>query len=398
MQALERKVLKMLEIETKFVVLMQAAPFCFGPISTSLAIAKELRKLNVALIWLAEGTALDLLMAGQYNDYIIPFSLSDPDHRRQYAHYIEEADAVIVNTDPDFAEFAVNLNKKTVYVDILYWMWTNLPKVVEQCDLYVYEDFVRSDTQINRLGTPTRTLRVGPLTNFSTMTVGEHRKNVDGHLLVSLGGLLRPGENSRELLFSFRNMVWQALIDALAHTDTFQTVYFAGGGVESSETVLCNGVKIFSGCLPREEYQKLLSTAKAVVLSPGLTGFYEVVAAKSPVFFLPPHNYSQYLQLQSYKDILCPPYYSDWLRLGITKVMDCFLPEEQMLQEVDEVLASLIDKGELLTQHLREFFDSAWQSYDPQPAVDLLKMLETRSCGGAESVAQDIVQRIAVVR
>jgi hypothetical protein len=193
-------------------------------------------------------------------------------------------------------------------------------------------------------------------------------------------------------------MVWQALIDALAHTDTFQTVYFAGGGVESSETVLCNGVKIFSGCLPREEYQKLLSTAKAVVLSPGLTGFYEVVAAKSPVFFLPPHNYSQYLQLQSYKDILCPPYYSDWLRLGITKVMDCFLPEEQMLQEVDEVLASLIDKGELLTQHLREFFDSAWQSYDPQPAVDLLKMLETRSCGGAESVAQDIVQRIAVVR
>lgn len=387
----------MIEIGTRPIVIMQGASFCFGPVSTSLAIAAALRKFDIAIVWLADGTALELLKIGQYDDYIIPFNLHDPDHRRRYAHYIEVADLVVVNTDPDFAEFAVELNEQTIYVDILYWMWNELPKVVERCSLYVYEDFVRSETQINRLGTPAHALRVGPLTNFSDTTVEKHRQQVEKHLLVSLGGLYRPDKNSHQLLDSFKNMVWQALINALKHTDKFQTVYFAGGGVKKSETVLCNGVKIWSGCLPREEHQKLLFSAKAAVLSPGLTGFYEVVASKVPVFFLPPHNYSQYLQLQSYKELSCSPYYSDWERLEINKEMKCFLPEEQMLQQVDEVLANLIDKGDLLTQHLLDFFDSDLQSYDPQPGIDLLKVLEARSGGGAERVAQEIVRRIKIV-
>src|SRR5215813_10430447 len=130
----------MIEIGNRPVVLMQAAPFCFGPVSTSLAIATELRKFDLAIVWLAEGTALQLLQAGKYDDYVVPFNLANPDDKRRYAHYIEEADMVVVNTDPDFAKFALGLNKKTVYIDILYWMWQSIPEIAERCALYVYED------------------------------------------------------------------------------------------------------------------------------------------------------------------------------------------------------------------------------------------------------------------
>lgn len=380
----------MIEIGKRPVVLMQAAPFCFGPASTSLAIATELRKLDIAIVWLVEGTALKLLQAGQYDDYVIPFSLTNSDDRRRYAHCIEEAEMVVVNTDPDFAEFALTLNKKTIYVDILYWMWHNIPEVAERCLLYIYEDFVRVNEQIQRIGTPRNALRVGPL--LSPGHVKDNDAQQGNHLLVSLGGLHRPG-NAGDLLCAFSNMVRQAVVEALEHNDSFSEVYFAGG-VEQSEITLRNGVKVHTGCLSREAHLRLISTAKAVVLSPGLTCFYEVAAAKVPVFFLPPHNYSQYLQLQSYKTILKQPYYSDWERLGFSKEMACFLPEEQMLHEVDTILAEVIKRGDLVSQHLREFLNSAYQSYDPQPAVEMVNALKNGGTEGSECVAREIVQSI----
>ena len=66
------------ESPTRPTVVIQAAPFCFGPISTSLAVADELRRQGVSIVWMAEGTALELLQAdgdGQTGDCIIPFRL-----------------------------------------------------------------------------------------------------------------------------------------------------------------------------------------------------------------------------------------------------------------------------------------------------------------------------------
>lgn len=382
----------MIEIGNRPVVLMQAAPFCFGPVSTSLAIATELRKFDLAIVWLAEGTALQLLQAGKYDDYVVPFNLANRDDKRRYAHYIEEADMVVVNTDPDFAKFALGLNKKTVYIDILYWMWQSIPEIAERCALYVYEDFVRMDDQIKRMGTPRNALRVGPLVSPGSVPDKRSDSQAGNHLLVSLGGLHRPG-NSQGLLCSFSDMVRRAVEEALEENDDFNEVYFAGG-VEASETTLRNGVKVHTGCLSKETHLRLISSAKAVVLSPGLTGFYEVASAKVPVFFLPPHNYSQYLQLESYKAVLKQPYYADWERLGFFTELACFLPEEQMLNSVDSILAEVIEKGDLLTQHLREFLTSGYKVYDSQPAVLMVDALKTEGVDGTERVSREIVQRI----
>jgi hypothetical protein len=261
---------------------------------------------------------------------------------------------------------------------------------VHKCALYVYEDFVRSDEQIKRIGLPSQSFRVGHLTNLDASMLLNCSSSIGDHLLISLGGLLRPSTASYELLLSFKEMIWSAVIMALEKTNNFTEVYFASGGIKSEETTLSNGIKILSGCFSREEHQKKMLTAKAVVMSPELTGFYEVVTAQTPVFFLPPHNYSQHLQLQSYKNFLLSSYYSDWSRLGIMKEMQCFLPEEQMLDEVDKTLTALLGKSELLSQHLLDFFNSGWKQHNPRPALDLLKMLEDRNPGGAKVAAQTI--------
>ena len=382
----------MIELGTRPVVVMQAVPFCFGPVSTSLAIAEELRRSNVAVVWLAEGTALELLREGNHGDYLVPFQLANPEDRRLRSHIIEEADLVVVNTDPDFAEFAVGLNKEVLYVDILYWMWHELPSVVSRCSLYIYEDFVRSAEQVCRLGLPPRSLRVGPLTGS---TIGEPHDAVRGdHLLVSLGGLHRPGGAASALLRSYERMVKEAVVDALDGIDTFKTVYFAGGGLERSEFTLANGTVLYCGCLSRADHQRLLATSKVIIMAPGLTGFYEAATAGIPVFFLPPHNYSQHLQLQSYQAVLAEQFYCDWQRLGIATEMACFLPEEEMLHQVDSILAEVVEKRDQLTIAMREFLKFSWQRFDPRPLVKMVEQLRSDSTGGAERVAAEIVHRI----
>lgn len=383
----------MIELGTRQTVIMQAAPFCFGPVSTSLAIASQLRKHDIAIVWFAEGTALELLKAGSYDDYIIHFDINDPSHHQIYKTYVEEADLIVVNTDPDFAEFALQHNPNLIYIDILYWMWDKLPSVVNDCKLYIFEDYVLSDDQIKRIGTPENSLRVAPLINNSNPETNQHHPKED-HLLVSLGGLHRPNNFSRDILSAYGNMVRRAVSEVLKHNDNFSKVYFVGGGLSSYEETLSNGVKIQYGCLSKESYDQVLHTAKAAILSSGLTGFFEVANVNTPVFFLPPHNYSQYLQLESYKEFLSENYYCDWKQLGIETELMNNLPEDEMLIKVDKALAEVTFKDALLAKHISEFLTKGYTNYDSAPLAGVIEKLEARCQGGTARVAIEIVSQI----
>jgi MoaA/NifB/PqqE/SkfB family radical SAM enzyme len=379
----------MIELGTRPTIVMQAAPFCFGPVSTSLAIAQRFREKDVAILWLAEGTALELLRAesGEHDDYIVPFSLSDNADRNRCAHFVEEADVVVVNTDPEFAEFAVGLNANTVYVDILYWMWSELPAAVNRCAMYVYEDFVRSAAQIHRVGLPHNARRVGPL-----IAPVKHRgASDDGHLLVSLGGLYRPGNQSQALLSSYRDGVLRAVIASL-RPKQFKTIFFAGGGMEPHESSLPDGTTIRQGCLSRSRYQELLSTCAAAILSPGLTGFYEAIAARVPTFFLPPHNYSQFLQLETFRSVLPEGTYCSWDQLGVEVDLPCFLPEDRMLQRVDAALSQVTLQFDRLEGRLRSFLGNGHQQAQVHDSerLEALAGLSNGQTDGA-SVAADAV-------
>ena len=304
------------------------------------------------------------------------------------------AQAVLVNTDPDFAAFAVELNSTVVYLDILYWMWHAVPAVVGRCDAYVYEDFVRSIDQVDRLGLPPHAVRVGPLIPPLRSSHAAPLSS-DGHrtLLVSVGGLYRPGGAAQAVLSAYERMVTRAVIDALP-PGRFEYIHFAGGGLKTSTATLADGTRVTRGCLPRSQYLQLLATATAAILSPGLTGFFEAAAAGVPVFYLPPHNYSQYLQLESFKAVLGDAFYADWTALGCGRDLPCFLPEQDMLDATDAVLSGVVCQGEELTRRLRMFLAGEWESFDPRPAATMLNDLRSPD-GDSTAVAHaaDVILR-----
>lgn len=369
-------------------VVINATPFCFGPISTSLAIAEILREQKLSLVWLATGTALELLKTGNYIDEIVHFDIGKEKDRLTYEQVVREADAVIVNTDPEFAEWATKLNKKVIYIDILYWMWDRLPDTVSQCAYYIYEDFVQTKEQQERLGVPKNGIRVGPLIRSTLNSNFSKKPQLTRSLLVSFGGLYRTDNESKKFLASYKQMVTQVVLDCLEQVDAFSTVYIAGGGISKKRFVLQNKLQVQMGCLPKEVYDDILSNATAAILCPGLTGFYEAAFLNIPTFFLPPHNYSQYLQLQSFMNWLPNNTYSDWTKLGISINLEKFLPENDALKRVNSVLEEVSKRGQILKLHIKEFLEGGYNIYQR----DKLKMyLDTLSQSGPETTAKLIL-------
>ncbi|MBV8978998.1 MAG: radical SAM protein [Alphaproteobacteria bacterium] len=381
----------MIEIGSRPVVILQAAPFCYGPASTSLAVAKELRKHEIALVWLAEGTSEELLLRDQNGDHIVHFSMQNEQHRRRWSYLIEEADAVLVNTDPEFAEYALELNPRTLYLDILYWMWHELPPVATRTARYIYEDFAHTDEQQTRIGLPANALRVGPLIDLMSQTPVQAPKQ--DHLVVSLGGLHRPDSGSRDLLVQYEQAVRTSLLEALAASSDFSEVYLAGGG-DSSETTGPNGIPIHAGCLGRDEYLHRLATAKAAVLAPGLTGFYEAATYGTPSFYLPPHNYSQYLQLEVYKRFIEPANICDWKALGADIRLANNMPEADMLVAVNDILRGILGNTATLSTSLAAFLSGGWQRCETRPATEFVRSLESDSGHGPSLVKAEILKLI----
>jgi hypothetical protein len=378
----------MYEPPSKPYAVMQAQPFCYGPTAASLSMAALLRAMGLAIVHLAEGTSLQLLQAGGHPDRVIPFQAASPEDQRRRACLVESADLVIVTMDPAFAEFTLARNPRTVYLDCLYWMWDELPEVIHRCALYVYEDFPDDESQVNRLGLPANALRIG---SFCDATPVRRRPGPPGdHLLVSVGGLHRSGRLFADLLNRYQRMIRQAVKDALMGLHEFRTVYFAVG-VDPEESTLPGGVVFRAAPLAHTEYLEVLATSRAALIIPSLRSFHEVVTAGVPLFLLPPHNYSQHLQLQAFQRVLPPGCYCGWRQMGITGSLPRYLTVEENRLHVEAALEHIDARGDVLADSLRGFFTSAWRSYDPAPPAELIATLRERNTGAMEQLVGKIM-------
>ena len=345
----------MIELGNRQVVVISATPFGFGPVSTSLSLVRELLAHDVAIVWLAAGTALELLAKEEEVGYVVEFDINDPGDRERWTHLIEEADLVVSNTDPEFAEYAVARNSNVAYVDILYWMWDALPPVVHQTS-YVYEWFVANERQRARLGLPERAIEVGPLVEPTSTRAPAERRGP--HLVVSLGGLHRSIGENPPVLERYVELILAALERALAGSNTeLATVYVALGGGAQRTFVLPSGPTVEIGSLSKRRYRELLDTADAALITPGLTGFYECVASGTPTFFLPPHNYSQVLQLQVFLEEVPGTDGVTWSDLGVLRDVEWYQDETTALRTVDALVGEGVTRVDRLADRLRQFLD-----------------------------------------
>lgn len=355
-------------------ILCDAVPFCFGPISTLNTVIKYLRSIlnksyksnEVEIILLADKTSMGLADTSLYNK-ILKCNTESIDKLKKYESLFMTADMFISNTNPLSMKYATNFkNLQLIYIDILFWMWPNIPKHLKNVDFYFIENFKDVILNFKRFKNDIKNpVIVGPIIDESYIVdkiIGSTNR-----LLISYGGmkssLTKPGTNT-----NYPFMMTKIIMDVLMKNNPFEEVIITG---EKQIVNLLNKTykvkNIYLKHLPHSQFLKTLAHSSKVLISPGLTTVYETFAYEKPVMFLPSQNYSQYLQLKKLRELHLAPFSFDW-----DDIMEAHIKEYEIEEEgVNKVLDCIrnFEKNTLAQQKLKEdisrFFSESYNTFIP---------------------------------
>ncbi|PZR39739.1 MAG: hypothetical protein DI538_06190 [Azospira oryzae] len=276
-----------------FFLLFLAEAFGFGPISSSIAVARKIKIQNpsVKCLFAGCGTAHQLAVSSDVFDEV-HFSEDISSEMLLSFHPEVNTDTclVIANTYPGGVRAANQAKIRCIFIDTLFWMWNSLPIELESIEKYYLEDFRCIDINIDRFGPSEKYQLVPPLVDIGVPPRPIQRPM----LLVSLGGIDSP-------LYDFP-VFYERLIEHISSNLQLKEceVLVCGGGkkIRDNSFKHLEHSHLTITCLPPQEYMSYLKSADLVLASAGLHSFYENYYLKKNVLFLPPQTFSQYLQLK----------------------------------------------------------------------------------------------------
>lgn len=347
-------------------VLFQAAPFCFGPAATTLNVIEALAPYGHRLRMLATSSALDLAARSSLPIELLEGTADDlPTAARG-------VDLVVSNTDLAVAARCAARGLPVVVIDTLFWMWDRVEPAAMDCERYIVQEFPGTQAQLERLGSPARLARVGPLVR-PQRPPAEAR---GAHVLISLGG------SDCELVDVERDpypaFVARAAL-AAAPPGTTLVVCTGQRAAQALRRVLPASVEVCT--LSNREHVERMRTARAVLASPGITGAMELFDAGTPLFFLPPQNYSQVLQLVAYRQAGVAPFGLTWRDVRPGWALEPYLSEPRAvaaLRSIVESAARDTATRQRLEAHLGEFFRRGIAGWNPGPGRAFRASLGTR--------------------
>jgi hypothetical protein len=351
---------------------LDAAAFCYGPISTLLAVIDCLPVDALEMVVLASGTSAEL--AGAHGG---AFRIVECD-TEQLAALAAQADllarcAVFVsNTNPVSARYAKLRGCRVAYIDTLFWMWDAIDDVVAQADAFLVQDFAGVDDNRRRLAIDIPHFeRVGPL-----IALGGGGVSTEPRALVSFGGmessLTVPGRTNR-----YAWVMAPLVLEALRRRGGLERTVLCGRGhVMDSLAQLYAGPDVECRFLPHREYIAALRRCQVHLAAPGLTGAYEARALGVPIAFLLAQNYSQQLQVEIFlSDPSWPATGVDWRAIYDDAAIPAHLPEPVAVARVNELVlrferdrAAQARYVELLTDALHRLPASGQGSCTPSGA------------------------------
>lgn len=371
----------------KPLILLDAAPFCYGPISTLMAVIHYLPTSKYRLVLLASGTSLEFAQPYAHLVEIVQCDTESETELRQQIDLFKTCALFVSNTNPPSVVFAKKLGTPVAYIDTLFWMWDHLAPEVAASDVYIAQDFIGVSESLHRIGSDIKHFEiVKPL--IDTQRGGLPLELRAAECLVSYGGmessLTIPGITNQLHLIQTK-----LLMDVLAKISPFDHYYFCGRG-HVMETLAAThpDPRYEFGFFKHDDYLELLRRCKLCFLSPGLTGSYEAVSAGTPTVFLLPQNYSQQLQAQQFLES------SDWPMVGVewrSVYPDFELPDQ--LPEAEAIAR--------LNQLIRRFENDppAWHRY-VSLLIEQVRQMPTAAqnstiTSGAEKTAHLITQLAA---
>ncbi len=275
-------------------ILCDAKAFCFGPISKLLVVSELLcEKYNV--IFLVSGTS-KILTEHTKDVSIYECNTEDREDLLKHRHLFEEADIFINIMNPISAKFAAECNVPIVEIDSLFWMWESILDEILNSERYFIQNFDGVEEQLRKYGSQIKhPVLVGPIVKDIPDAVPKKNK-----LLINLGGMestsIKVGVNT-----NYPFVITRILEETLSDQHPFDEIICAGNKdiIEKIKELLPKSTITFN-FFDHDAFLRELAEAKILITSPGLTTAFESFNAEVPTFFLPPQNYSQYWNLDSF--------------------------------------------------------------------------------------------------
>ncbi|PHM48397.1 hypothetical protein [Xenorhabdus miraniensis] len=290
-------------------IIFDADPFCFGPISTTLNVVEKLKRRNKLIsgtqfILLGTLTSSQLGQKSGLFDAIYECDTTSVTELSYYSELISGASLYISNTNLNSINFVSKLDIPIIYIDTLFWMWGNLHVDLHQTEKTFIQNFHGIERNIERFHDKLGNYQIIPPILHSSLQQCMMDEHPPEGILITLGGIDTVYADTTDFYYHF--------LEELLSIPSLQNetnITIAGGG-----NTIVNLAKMFAkthphihiGCFARHSFLQKLHRARKVLANPGLTTFYECVALNKDVFFLPPQNYSQQLQL----DVYLQHYYS----------------------------------------------------------------------------------------
>lgn len=340
-------------------IVFQTENFGFGPTSIALSILEQMRLKNLSeyeFVFVGTGVAKQLAKLSTLFDRYVDLDFYDEEKSREKFYLLGKVEWFISVTSPSAAIIAKEMNVKVCYVEPLLWFFDKMDKRLENVDYFVVQNFTDMKKEFERLKFyPKNPMEVGWINNdiinekemrylinkfcsayeekeyFKTMLKAEKE-----YVLINFGGV----DNMLSEVSVYPKIICDSIIPLVQEKLGDIDVIVIGGGEyiqNNSEEIkkISKNVK-FAGSVEQKFAKYLIKNAKYCFVSPGLSNLFEVCFYKKYSFGLPAQNYSQYLQMKKFRNII-----QNWSSIDYTNIdkkysIPEFLPEEEGVRRIEK--------------------------------------------------------------
>lgn len=313
-------------------IICTATSFGYGPVSKLLTICKHLS--NYDLIFVGSGVALELAKHENCFKNIKEIDILTEHGKELFKKEILKADLVLNVLEPESILLAKEGNIPVVYVDSLFWMWDKLPNECIEVDRYIAQSFPGVREKLKNIGAEIKNFDiVGPIIDREYIS----NEQKEDFIIVNLSGMESPFVKAGKNLI-YPKPIIKLIVTALQNTRSENVIFTGNDKVMKEMTEKYSTTPFKFKHVSHEEFLKLLSKAKMIITSPGLTTTYEALVYNTPIRFLPPQNYSMALMLELYKEIGFADISISWNDLYENDKTKKDMPEEEGVKRVAKLI------------------------------------------------------------
>lgn len=205
--------------------------------------------------------------------------------------------------DSDTAKSAVKLGIRTVFVDLLPFLWGKEQRewVPYDVDQYLFQDVPGMGHATEIL--PAKAISIEAIIDQHHEPL-EHCSRGKGYALLVLGGLISPQQNDRD---GYVRAVTSSVVQAIrAHGyRVLRVIGNLSPKAAHAVTQLCTmyGVESHVGYVDTAKFSSLVDSAELILAQPGLMTLLEASASSRPLVRLPPQNVAGFVQTAGFSRI-----------------------------------------------------------------------------------------------